>query len=193
MRVVSLLPSATEIVGVLERMLTAPDRFVIVPIEDAREQWVAKDAMLRTLLASGAVALTAADLNTGAAVGWRDGELAGTEGLERSGRFCNLRRERLATHVQPDPYHHRANLAGLRVALHQHAAELAPPRQDVVGPLYADVVAARQQAGPRHGADGGGVEAGELAPLGRQPVDVRRADAGVADNFLPRFEHWEHQ
>jgi putative ABC transport system permease protein len=63
-----------EIVGVLERMLTAPDRFVIVPIEDAREQWVTKDAMLRTLLASGAVALTAADLNTGAAVGWRDGE-----------------------------------------------------------------------------------------------------------------------
>ena len=55
-------------------MLTAPDRFVIVPIEDAREQWVAKDAMLRTLLASGAAALTAADLNTGAAVGWRDGE-----------------------------------------------------------------------------------------------------------------------
>jgi len=65
---------AYEVVGVLERMLTAPDRFVVVPIEDAREQWVAKDALLRTLLASGAAALTAADLNTGAAVGWRDGE-----------------------------------------------------------------------------------------------------------------------
>jgi putative ABC transport system permease protein len=63
-----------EIVGVLERMLTAPDRFVIVPIADAREQWVAKDPLLRTLLASGAAALTAADLNTGAAVGWREGE-----------------------------------------------------------------------------------------------------------------------
>ena len=62
------------VVGVLERMLTAPDRFVIVAIADAREQWVAKDAMLRTLLASGAAALTAADLNTGAAVGWREGE-----------------------------------------------------------------------------------------------------------------------
>jgi putative ABC transport system permease protein len=62
-----------EIVGVLERMLTAPDRFVMVSIADAREQWVAKDNMLRTLLASGAAALTAADLNTGAAVGWRDG------------------------------------------------------------------------------------------------------------------------
>ena len=43
-----------EVVGVLERMLTAPDRFVIVSIADAREQWVTKDAMLRTLLASGA-------------------------------------------------------------------------------------------------------------------------------------------
>lgn len=62
-----------EIVGVLERMLTAPDRFAMVSIADAREQWVAKDTMLRTLLASGAAALTAADLNTGAAVGWRDG------------------------------------------------------------------------------------------------------------------------
>ena len=63
-----------EVVGILERMLTAPDRFVVVPIEDAREQWVAKDKMLRTLLASGGVALTAGDLNTGAAVGWKDGE-----------------------------------------------------------------------------------------------------------------------
>jgi putative ABC transport system permease protein len=63
-----------EVVGVLERMLTAPDRFVIVAIADAREQWVAKDPMLRTLLASGAAALTAADLNTGAAVGWREDE-----------------------------------------------------------------------------------------------------------------------
>jgi putative ABC transport system permease protein len=63
-----------EIVGVLERMLTAPDRFVIVSIDDARRQWVAKDPMLRTLLASGAAPLQAADLNTGAAVGWRDDE-----------------------------------------------------------------------------------------------------------------------
>jgi putative ABC transport system permease protein len=63
-----------EIVGVLERTLTAPDRFVIVSIEDARQQWVAKDPMLRTILASGAAALNAADLNTGAAVGWKDGE-----------------------------------------------------------------------------------------------------------------------
>ncbi|HEX3175426.1 MAG TPA: FtsX-like permease family protein [Methylomirabilota bacterium] len=63
-----------EVVGVLERMMTAPDRFVIVPIADAREQWVAKDPMLRTLLASGAAALRADDLNTGAAVGWRTGE-----------------------------------------------------------------------------------------------------------------------
>ncbi|MBI3636553.1 MAG: ABC transporter permease [Candidatus Rokubacteria bacterium] len=62
-----------EIVGVLERTLTAPDRFVIVPIADARQQWVRKDPMLRTILASGGVPLTAADLNTGAAVGWKAG------------------------------------------------------------------------------------------------------------------------
>jgi putative ABC transport system permease protein len=65
---------AYEIVGVLERTLTAPDRFVVVPIEDAREQWIAKDRLLRTVLASGGAALSAADLNTGAAVGWRNGE-----------------------------------------------------------------------------------------------------------------------
>jgi putative ABC transport system permease protein len=65
---------AYEVVGVLERTLTAPDRFVIVSIADARQQWVAKDPLLRTLLASGAAPLTAADLNTGAAVGWQDGE-----------------------------------------------------------------------------------------------------------------------
>lgn len=62
-----------EVVGILERTLTAPDRFVMVSIADARAQWVAKDPMLRTLLASGAMALRADDLNTGAAVGWRDG------------------------------------------------------------------------------------------------------------------------
>jgi len=70
------LPLGTEryeVVGVLDRMLTAPDRFVIVPIADARALWVTNDNMLRTLLASGAAALTAGDLNTGAAVGWRDG------------------------------------------------------------------------------------------------------------------------
>ncbi|TMQ26373.1 MAG: ABC transporter permease [Candidatus Rokuibacteriota bacterium] len=63
-----------EVVGVLERTLTAPDRFVIVPIEDARRQWIAKDRLLRTVIASGAAAVNAADLNTGAAVGWGDGE-----------------------------------------------------------------------------------------------------------------------
>src|SRR5437879_7878317 len=63
-----------QVVGVLQRTLTAPDRFVMVAIEDARRQWVAKDRMLRTIIASGAAAVNAADLNTGAAVGWREGE-----------------------------------------------------------------------------------------------------------------------
>jgi putative ABC transport system permease protein len=62
-----------EVVGVLERTLTAPDRFVMVAIEDARRQWIAKDRLLRTLIASGVAAVNAADLNTGAAVGWEDG------------------------------------------------------------------------------------------------------------------------
>ncbi len=73
-----------EVVGVLDRMMTAPDRFVIVSIADAREQWVAKDRLLQTVLASGAVALTAADLNTGAAVGWRDGADPDTVALRKS-------------------------------------------------------------------------------------------------------------
>src|SRR5262245_55351176 len=62
------------VVGVLDRTLTAPDRFAIVPVEDARILWVARDPMLRTILASGGLALTAADLNTGAAVGWNEGQ-----------------------------------------------------------------------------------------------------------------------
>jgi ABC-type lipoprotein release transport system permease subunit len=61
-----------EVVGVLERLLTAPDRFAIVPIEDARALWLAVDPTLRTLFASGGT-LGLADLNTGAAVGWADG------------------------------------------------------------------------------------------------------------------------
>jgi putative ABC transport system permease protein len=63
-----------EVVGVLQRTLTAPDRFVVMSIEDARQQWIAKDRLLRTVIASGVAAINAADLNTGAAVGWRNGE-----------------------------------------------------------------------------------------------------------------------
>jgi putative ABC transport system permease protein len=63
-----------EVVGILQRTLTAPDRFVIMSIEDARRQWIAKDRMLRTVMATGVAAFNAWDLNTGAAVGWREGE-----------------------------------------------------------------------------------------------------------------------
>jgi len=66
--------TAYEVVGILERTLTAPDRFVVVSIDDARQQWVAKDPFLRTVIATGVAPLNAADLNTGAAVGWREGE-----------------------------------------------------------------------------------------------------------------------
>jgi putative ABC transport system permease protein len=66
--------TAYEVVGILQRTLTAPDRFVVVSIDDARQQWVAKDPFLRTVIATGVAPLNAADLNTGAAVGWREGE-----------------------------------------------------------------------------------------------------------------------
>jgi hypothetical protein len=74
-----------EVVGILERLLTAPDRFAIVPIEDARELWLALDPTLRTLFGSGG-ALARTDLNTGAAVGWSDG-------VEPDGLAARIRRE----------------------------------------------------------------------------------------------------
>src|SRR5262245_28389923 len=61
-----------EVVGVGERLLTAPDRFAIVPIEDARELWLGIDPTLRALFSTGGT-LSPQDLNTGAAVGWVDG------------------------------------------------------------------------------------------------------------------------
>ncbi len=65
-----------RVVGILERTLTAPDRFIIVSIEDAREIWLAKDPLLRRVFgeAGQAGGLSLQDLNTGAAVGWADGE-----------------------------------------------------------------------------------------------------------------------
>jgi len=60
------------VVGVLERTLTAPDRFAIVSIEAARDLWLAKDPLLRQVFGAGA-SLSLQDLNTGAAVGWVDG------------------------------------------------------------------------------------------------------------------------
>ncbi|MGH7322871.1 MAG: ABC transporter permease [Candidatus Rokuibacteriota bacterium] len=61
-----------EVVGILDRLLTAPDRFAIVPLEDARDLWLALDPTLRALFGAGGV-LARDDLNTGAAVGWAPG------------------------------------------------------------------------------------------------------------------------
>ena len=61
-----------EVVGILDRLLTAPDRFAIVPIEDARELWLALDPTVNALFRVGG-GLAPEDLNTGAAVGWADG------------------------------------------------------------------------------------------------------------------------
>jgi putative ABC transport system permease protein len=74
-----------EVVGVLERLLTAPDRFAVLPIEDARDLWLALDPTLRTLFGAGGL-LAREDLNTGAAVGW-------AEGVEPDALAARIRRE----------------------------------------------------------------------------------------------------
>jgi putative ABC transport system permease protein len=62
------------VVGVLDKTLTAPDRFAIVAIEDARELWLRRDPLLVQVFGRGPGGLGRADLNTGAAVGWQAGE-----------------------------------------------------------------------------------------------------------------------
>ena len=59
------------VVGILDKTLTAPDRFAMVPLEDARDVWLRRDPLLFRVFGSGG--LTRADLNSGAAVGWQDG------------------------------------------------------------------------------------------------------------------------
>ncbi|HET7875531.1 MAG TPA: ABC transporter permease [Methylomirabilota bacterium] len=62
------------VVGVLDKTLTAPDRFAIVAIDDARELWLRRDPLLVQVFGGGPGALARSDLNTGAAVGWTAGE-----------------------------------------------------------------------------------------------------------------------
>ena len=62
-----------EVVGVLDKTLTAPDRFAIVPLEDARDLWLRRDPLLVQVFAGGSGAMGRRDLNTGAAVSWADG------------------------------------------------------------------------------------------------------------------------
>lgn len=61
-----------RIVGVLDKTLTAPDRFAMVPIEDARDLWLRRDPLLVQLFGAGG--LGRGDLNSGAAVAWQPGE-----------------------------------------------------------------------------------------------------------------------
>ena len=64
-----------RVIGVLERTLTAPDRFALVPIEDARDLWLAKDPLVKQLSSTRLTGgVSREDLNTGAAVGWIEGE-----------------------------------------------------------------------------------------------------------------------
>jgi putative ABC transport system permease protein len=60
-----------KVVGILDKTLTAPDRFAMVALEDARDVWLRRDPLLFRVFGSGG--LTRADLNSGAAVGWQDG------------------------------------------------------------------------------------------------------------------------
>ncbi len=60
------------VAGILDKTLTAPDRFAIVPLDDARDLWLRRDPLLIQVFAAGR--LTRADLNSGAAVGWAPGE-----------------------------------------------------------------------------------------------------------------------
>ena len=62
-----------SVIGVLDKTLTAPDRFAILPIEDARALWLRRDPLLVQLIGSSA-GLARSDLNSGAAVAWRTGE-----------------------------------------------------------------------------------------------------------------------
>ena len=61
-----------RIVGVLDKTLTAPNRFAMVTIEDARDLWLRRDPLLVQLV--GAAGLGRGDLNSGAAVAWQPGE-----------------------------------------------------------------------------------------------------------------------
>jgi putative ABC transport system permease protein len=60
-----------EVVGVLDKTLTAPDRFAIVPLDDARDLWLRRDPLLVQVFGGGGMGR--GDLNTGAAVAWQDG------------------------------------------------------------------------------------------------------------------------
>lgn len=62
-----------QVVGVLDKMLTAPDRFAIVPLDDARDLWLRRDPLLVQVFTGSAGGLGRGDLNTGAAVAWADG------------------------------------------------------------------------------------------------------------------------
>ena len=82
-----------EVVGVLERLLTAPDRFAIVALEDGRDLWLGLDPTLRALFVAGGP-VAREDLNTGAAVGWEDG-------VDPDGLAARIRRDVPGVNVVP--------------------------------------------------------------------------------------------
>lgn len=69
---------ALTVVGILDKTLTAPDRFAIVSIADARDLWLRRDPLLVQVFASRSGGETDRlgpdDLNSGVAVAWSAGE-----------------------------------------------------------------------------------------------------------------------
>jgi putative ABC transport system permease protein len=59
------------VIGILDKTLTAPDRFAFVSIDDARDLWLRRDPFMVQILHAGG--LSREDLNSGAAVGWKPG------------------------------------------------------------------------------------------------------------------------
>src|SRR4029450_7346748 len=62
---------AWRIPAVLDKTLTAPHRFAMVTIEDARDLWLRRDPLLVQLFGAGG--LGRGDLNSGAAGAWQPG------------------------------------------------------------------------------------------------------------------------
>ena len=79
------------VVGVLDKTLTAPDRFAFVPIDDAREVWLRRDPLLVQVFGTGG--LNRADLNSGVAVGWAAGAGSRRAGAADPGRRCRGERD----------------------------------------------------------------------------------------------------
>ncbi len=93
------------VVGILDKTLTAPDRFAMVPLEDARDVWLRRDPLLFRVFGTGG--LTRADLNSGAAVGWQDGVDPDALARRIQAAVPGVERHHPRRAVPPAPHVHR--------------------------------------------------------------------------------------